>query len=86
MRHTDHLTCLTIPLLCKEPQRRPSGQSVCEEHSVEPETHVAVMSRCRSSVRRAAIGGELKSAIEIAQHKVDISKSQEGDCVGHKMV
>ena len=55
-----------MPLLCKDPQRSPSGQSVCDEHSVEPETtrnkvEEEMRSRCRSV--RVAIGGELLSAI-----------------------
>ena len=48
-----------MPLRCSDPQRSPSGQSVCEEHSVEPETRVGdERSRGKSSAR-AGIGEEL---------------------------
>ena len=49
-----------MPLLCKDPQRRPSGQSVCDEHSVEAEMQAKDMSRWMSNVR-VAIEGELQT-------------------------
>ena len=53
-----------MPLLCKDPHRSPSGQSLCEEHSVEAETHAEEMSKCNMSNVRTAIEGELE--IELA--------------------
>ena len=49
-----------MPLRCSDPQRSPSGQSVCEEHSVEPETRGMEDERSRGkSSARVANGEEL---------------------------
>ena len=47
-----------MPLRCSDPQRRPSGQSVCEEHSVEPETRGMEDERSRCKNRASVLIGE----------------------------